>query len=240
MCFSAPASFIGGAVLTGLGTLAMITNRDPSKRFFAAIPFVFGLQQLAEGAVWLALPGAASGAAPDHDLIRRLAVAVFLIAAVVVWPTLVPLSVLLMEKKRPRRVLLWATLGIGGAVSLAHVVGMSVYDVHAEILGFHVRYYMDSPHPLALVTMTGYLVATLVPFFLSSVKRVPVFGLIIVVSYAVAELFYREYLVSVWCFFAAVASSTLVWVLRVPQEAATRAKAASAADDEDGTAHVKV
>ena len=240
MCFSAPASFIGGAVLTGLGTLTMMTNRDPSKRFFAAIPFVFGLQQLSEGVVWLTLPGAASGAAPDHDLIYRLAVTVFLIAATVLWPTLVPLSVLLMEKRRPRRAFLWATLGIGAAVSLAHAVGMALYDIHAEILGFHIRYYMDSPHPFALAAMTGYLIATIVPFFLSSVKRVPVFGLIIVVSYVVAEIFYREFLVSVWCFFAATASVTLVWVLRVPLEAAKRAKAASADADEDEAAHAKV
>jgi predicted benzoate:H+ symporter BenE len=67
--------------------------------------------------------------------------------------------------------------------------------------------------------MCGYLLATILPMFASSVKRVYVFGLVVVVSYVVAELFYREYLVSVWCFFGAIASAVIWWVLKVREPA---------------------
>jgi hypothetical protein len=209
MCFSAAASFIGGGVLTALGTTTMLTNKDPSRRLFAAIPFVFGVQQVAEGFVWVSLKD------PDPDpVVKAVSIALFLIAAVLVWPTVVPLSMLLMERDRKRRILLWILTGLGIAVSLAHVVGMLVYTVTARIDGLHILYALDSPFPLAVVTMCGYLIATILPMFASSVKRVYVFGLVIVLSYVVAEIFYREYLVSVWCFFGAVASATIWWVLK--------------------------
>lgn len=209
MCFSAAASFIGGGVLAALGTTTMLTNRDPSRRLFAAIPFVFGVQQVSEGFVWVSLQD------PDpNPAVKAVSITFFLIAAVLVWPTVVPLSMLLMERERKRRILLWVLTGLGIAVSLAHVVGMLTYTVTARIDGLHILYALDSPFPLAVVTMCGYLIATILPMFASSVKRVKVFGLVIVLSYVVAEIFYREYLVSVWCFFGAAASVVIWWVLK--------------------------
>lgn len=208
MCFSAMSSFAGGAVLASIGTATSLSNRDPSRRLFAAIPLVFGIQQFAEGVVWLTLPTA------GHEPIRKAATTLFLIAAVVLWPTLVPLSVLLMERTRKRRAWILAFLGVGVAVSLAHAVGMLLFPVTARILGFHIQYAMASPLPVAMVTMAGYLVATIAPLFASSVARVRVFGVIIALSYAATQVFYREYLVSVWCFFAAIASGVIWWILR--------------------------
>jgi hypothetical protein len=214
MCFSAAASFIGGGVLTALGTTTILTNKEPSRRLFAAIPFVFGVQQISEGFVWVSLQS------PDPvPVVKAVSITLFLIAAVLVWPTVVPLSMLLMEKEKKRRAVLWVLTGLGVAVSLAHVVGMLVYTVTARIDGLHILYALDSPFPLAIVTMCGYLLATILPMFASSVKRVYVFGLVVVVSYVVAELFYREYLVSVWCFFGAIASAVIWWVLKVREPA---------------------
>ncbi len=210
MCFSALSSFIGGGVLTAIGTGTILQNKEPDRRLFAAIPFVFGVQQLSEGVVWLTLP--ASG----HEAVLHVARTVFLIAAGIVWPTVVPLSMLLMEKVRIRRTALWAMLAVGVATSLAHFVGMLTFTVHSEILGFHIRYSLDSPVPWALASMIGYLVATLVPLYVSSHRRMIWFAVIVTVAYAVTQIFYQEFLVSVWCFFAALASASIWWIQRVP------------------------
>ena len=212
MCFSALASFAGGAVLTSIGVATVLTNKEPSRRVFAAIPFVFGLQQISEGFVWVSLQS------PDQDMLRKVSTFLYLIAAVVIWPTMVPLSILLMEKVKKRRIALYALLGLGIAVSLTHVLGLLIYEVTARISSFHILYTMASPHPIAVVTMTAYLIATIVPLLISSVRRMYLFGIVIVVSYTLARILYQDYLVSVWCFFAAVASVGIWWILKAPSK----------------------
>lgn len=56
MCFSATASFAAGIGLTGIGLATLSLAPTWRERPFAAIPLLFGLQQLIEGgAPWLAL-----------------------------------------------------------------------------------------------------------------------------------------------------------------------------------------
>ena len=56
MCFSAPASFTAAAVLLGLGTVTMRRARSRRELPYAAIPLLFGVQQLLEGMLWLTFP----------------------------------------------------------------------------------------------------------------------------------------------------------------------------------------
>jgi hypothetical protein len=58
-----------------------------------------------------------------------------------------------------------------------------------------------------------YVIATIAPLFVSSVRRMWVFGFMIAVSYLVASIFFSQYLISVWCFFAAIMSGVIYWVL---------------------------
>ena len=53
MCFSATASFSAGVVLIGLGTLTLRAASHPRELLLAAIPLLFGMQQVIEGAIWL-------------------------------------------------------------------------------------------------------------------------------------------------------------------------------------------
>ena len=55
MCFSATASFTAGALLIALGSVTVSLAAAPRERPFAAIPLLFGLQQLIEGGIWLSL-----------------------------------------------------------------------------------------------------------------------------------------------------------------------------------------
>ena len=207
MCFSAAASFTGGAVLTLIGAATIHKNREPSQRLFAAIPIVFGVQQISEGFVWLTLQS------PGHDAMLKIFTYLFLTAAVVVWPTIVPLSVLLMEKSKQRRRLLYAFLAVGIALSAGYSAGMLLFSVTTRISGFHILYAIDSAPSIAGAASIAYLIATIPPLFITSTRRVYLFGSVIVLAYAVTYICFNEYLVSVWCFFAALTSIIIWWII---------------------------
>ena len=210
MCFSATASFTGGAIITLIGAAAIYKNKEPSRRLFTTIPFVFGLQQLSEGFVWTALES------PGHDLMLKLSTYLYLFTALVVWPTIVPLSILLMERGKNRRIILYATLAVGMIVSLCHTIGLLLFDVTAQISNYHIHYDINAPYTLGIIIAIAYLVATIPPMFVSSTKRIIFFGIIILISYIVAQVLYMENLTSVWCFFAAMASAVIWWIVKEP------------------------
>lgn len=207
MCFSAEASFIGGAVLTTIGTLSVRKNREPSQRLFATMPLVFGLQQIAEGFVWVALE---SG---QQDILLKRATTVFLVAALLIWPTFVPLSVRLMETDRRRWPIFNVLTVLGGLTSLAYLSGLLLFEVNARISNLHINYGVNAPQHYLQMAYLAYLAVTLLPFLLTSKRRVWLLGAVVVVSYAVAAWFYREHLLSVWCFFAAITSCVVWWIV---------------------------
>jgi hypothetical protein len=75
MCFSAEASFAGGAVITAVGVATVVKSRQPEQKLFSTIPLLFGLQQFAEGALWITLK---SG---GYDRLQDAATYIFLITA---------------------------------------------------------------------------------------------------------------------------------------------------------------
>jgi hypothetical protein len=213
MCFSATASFTGGAILSLIGFATIRKNQEPAQRLFAAIPIVFGVQQIAEGFVWLALQS------PGHDLILKVATYIFLLAAVVVWPTMLPLSILLMTKPKPKQIsVLNLFLAVGIAVSVSYGIGLLLFAVTAQISNFHILYSMDTPRSLNMVGSIAYLLATIPILFVTKSTKIFLFGIIIVIAYAATQIFFRDYLVSVWCFFAALASVMIWWIVKEPDK----------------------
>jgi hypothetical protein len=206
MCFSAGASFAGGAVITAIGVMTVRTNLDPSRRLFAAIPLIFGVQQISEGFVWVALQS------PGHDLMLSISTYIFLIAALVVWPSMIALSVLAMEKVKSRRLALYFFLVVGLLTSIYYGLSLLVNDVNPRIISHHIKYASEYPRPLALPVFIAYLIATLAPLFISSVRKMWMFGLLVAASCLITGIFFKEYLASVWCFFAALISA-VIWLI---------------------------
>lgn len=207
MCFSAGASFAAATVLGTIGFFSIRKVESRSQFVFAAIPFLFAVQQLIEGIFWLTAGGTVSSRweAPS--------VMIFLVFAQVVWPAWVPLSVYLTETVIPRRRSLAAFLTVGVTLALYHLWCLFVFPVHAEVNGQHVEYSVNFPPVGKNITGAFYVMVTVVPLFISSVKRVNVLGLTIFLSFVVTFYFYREHLISVWCFFAAVISGIVLWIL---------------------------
>jgi len=101
----------------------------------------------------------------------------------------------------------------GGLLSVSYAFCFIFYDVTPRINGFHIQYVDNFPSTLVTVASFFYPVATVVPLFVSSVRRVWLFGILITISYIVTGIFFAQYLTSVWCFFAALISVAIYWVL---------------------------
>ena len=213
MCFSAGASFAGGAVITAIGVMTVRRNSDPSCRLFAAIPLIFGVQQISEGFVWVALQSS------GHDLMLSIASYIFLFAAVVLWPFYLPLSVMLMEKEKNLRRMFIPFLVVGIVVSLYYVTRLLVNEIEPRIMSHHIKYSGNFPQQWALIVFAGYAAATLIPLFISSVRKMWLLGLLMATSCLITGIFFKEYLTSVWCFFAALISIVIYRIIteRQPQ-----------------------
>ncbi len=207
MCFSAAASFIGGTIIVAIGVATVRKVHKPTQIVFACIPLFFGLQQIAEGFVWLSLQNS------HYREFLKPSMYIFLIMAEVFWPFMTPLAVLLMEKNQKRRKYLQVLLALGLAVSAYFIVCLLSYSVFPVISGFHIEYVEGYPKTIKLVVFGLYLIASIAPLFISSIKRTYILGILMALSCFVTIIFFTQYLTSVWCFFGAAISLVILWIL---------------------------
>jgi hypothetical protein len=211
MCFSAGASITAGVLLTFAGTETLRKVHKPEQIAFASIPVVFAFQQFSEGALWLTI------GKPGLESIQAIATIVFLTMAQVIWPLLVPMAILLMEHHKIRKKILYVLVGVGAVAAAYYAYSMIFFHAYAKISYLHIEYKVRNQAPLGIFGIAGialYLIATLVPFFVSSIKRTYILGIIIGLSFVVSAIFFTLYLTSVWCFFAAVISFLIYYDIR--------------------------
>ena len=207
MCFSATASFTSGVVLTIVGIASMRKASISSGLAFAGVPFIFAVQQFSEGFVWLSLNN------PAFAGWETISTKTFLIFAHIVWPIWIPFSILLLEKNYKKKNILYLLLGCGVVLSFSYAWCLAVYPVVAKIDGHHIAYILNYPAVLFTLTTIFYGLATILPAFISSADRMKLLGIAITVSYIFTSLFYQEYITSVWCYFAALLSIIIYWIL---------------------------
>lgn len=212
MCFSAGASFTGGAVLSAIGVATVRSAHNPSQKLFAGIPLFFAFQQCAEGVLWLTLK---SG---ENYQIQTMATYIFLIMALVIWPLMIPLAMLRMEEVKQKKRIITCILFTGGLLSAYYAFCLLSFNVTPRINGFHIQYINDFPKSLSNIAFGIYIIVTMAPLFISSVKKIYLFGILIFVSCFVTGIFYKEYLTSIWCFFAALISVVVYWIIKESQE----------------------
>jgi hypothetical protein len=211
MCFSAGASITAGVLLTFAGFETLRKVHKPEQIAFASIPVVFAFQQFSEGALWLTI------GKPGLEGIQAIATTVFLIMAQVIWPLLVPIAVLLMEHHKIRKRILYGLIALGAAAAAYYAYSMISFHSYARISFLHIEYMTRNQAPLGFLKIAGiasYLLATLVPFFVSSVRRTYILGVVMFLSFAVSAVFFTLYFTSVWCFFAAVISFLIYYTIR--------------------------
>jgi hypothetical protein len=207
MCFSPEASFAGGIIISSIGIATISKVHKPSQIVFASIPLFFGIQQIAEGFLWLNLPY------PESVLIQKISIYMFLVMADVIWPLMIPVAVLLMEENKRKKRILYGLLVLGLLLSSYYGYCLLFLHVTPQIQGYHIRYFNDFPRSMANTAFVAYLLATIPPLFISSVKRMHLLGVFMSLSCLVTAIFFTQYLTSVWCFFAALISGVVFWIL---------------------------
>jgi hypothetical protein len=202
------ASFTSGVILSTIGVVAINKVHTPAQTAFASVPLVFGIQQFAEGTVWLALSH------PDYAHLQQWGTYAFLFIARVLWPVLMPLAVLMMEKDDRRIRILRVMLGMGAVVGLYYIYCLLFLSVTPQIMDHHIQYISDFPRSTADIVFLIYVIAAIPPLFISSMKRTRLLGLLMLLSCIITGIFYVEYLTSVWCFFAALVSVVVLWIVK--------------------------
>jgi len=218
MCISASVSYSAAGILisTGLYAVRQARHLPPAYWSWALTPFFFGIQQAFEGRVWQMLDANnANGAVPFalgfHFFSHFL------------WLWWIPLSCYRIEpdtEKNARKMIMagWTLFG-GFAGSLVYTVML----LHPEWMSVSARehsiYYefsvpWRSPIHLPITPAALYALTILVPLFISSHKLVRIFGLLLSLSMVLASVAYGYAYVSVWCFFAAVLSLYIVYMIR--------------------------
>jgi len=200
MCFSAPVSFGASAVigLTGIATLKSVKKKN--EILFAAIPLIFALQQLVEGFLWISF---------GHEIINPILTFIFNFIAMFGWQIIMPVSIYLLEDKKNllRRKILLVIIFIAVIHSLFILYIMISHSINASVLYGSIRYNIPNfPLYCGFTSSITYNAVILLSFWISSIKFIKIWGVLLLISSVLAFEFFRLMYFSVWCFFAAVLS----------------------------------
>lgn len=198
MCFSTTASFSSGIGLLICG-IASIYRAQNNKRLqmIAYIPLIFGIQQLAEGVVWLSFVN------PTFTQIRMIAAHFFLAIAGIVWPIWIPTS--LIKYQQNGKYLINCLLA-GIIFALSFIIYLCVYPISVLNPCNIVYDFGTIPIWLQGISTFFYTMATIIPFYFTSNRMLWFIGGLAAFSYIFTYIFYIEAFTSVWCFFAALIS----------------------------------
>ena len=222
MCLSATVSYSAAVVLVTTGLYAVQQARrlhPPYWMLWALVPVLFGIQQAFEGRVWQELDtGDASAALPFalgfHFFSHFL------------WLWWLPLGSYLVEPGQTSKTAKLRKKVMAGFAIFGAFAGTLVYSVmlfHPEWMLVAVREHSidyrfsvpwrSSIHiPLTPAALYGLTI--LVPLLLSSHRLIKIFGVLIALSSILASAAFGYAYVSVWCFFAAVLSLYIVYMIR--------------------------
>jgi hypothetical protein len=207
MCFSATASFGVSVLLAAIGTVTVTKAKTTSHKFFAVIPLIFCVQQFIEGLLWLSLTK------EYYAVLKQTTTYLFLLFALVVWPVWTSLSIMLLEKNNDRKRILQILLSFAFILSALDAYFLLFYQTNARLDGHHILYSIDSPHYFRISTNVLYFFTAVFPPFLSSVKKLWWIGVALIASYLIAKIFYGDYVISVWCYFATIISVIVLLII---------------------------
>jgi hypothetical protein len=212
MCFSPEASFAASAALlpAGIYCIKSALAKNPPFLCLAVVPAIFGIQQFAEGLVWL-------GLRRGDPAFAHAAGMAFLAFALAFWLFWIPMCGFVLEPPGPKRPLcgFFTLLGLIGGLTMyvPLLLDPAVLQVQAS---HHSLYYdMETSPVFARMPLIYwellYVVIVAVPALISQTSGVPLLGVAVVVSAGITHVFFWYATVSVWCFFAAVLSLYLCY-----------------------------
>lgn len=213
MCFSATASFTTAAILIPAGLYCINAAKTLDKPYwaFAMLPFIFGLQQLLEGGVWLMLTEGNSDKAHSFSL-------GFILFSHVFWLGWVAYSAYLVESSvQYRKIFKWFTIaGILIGTSMYLPLLFKPEWLTTSIINYSIYYnliFIFDPYISQKISSIVYSAIILLPLFFSSDRYHNILGLLVFISGLITWQIYHWAFVSVWCYFSAVLSLYIFYVI---------------------------
>lgn len=213
MCFSATASFSASIVIGLVGVATIKSCKTPSEKYLGSVPFLFALQQVSEGFVWLSINH------PAFAHLQHLFTLCFLFFAWVVWPILIPLAFYKLEPNDKRKLWCKRLIYVGVASGAYAVFNMFAKYPVPDVATFHIIYKVEKTfgHNFFFIPhQTAYILATVLPMFLSSLKGVKILALSNFIALLLCFIFFQFALPSTWCFFAAFLSAIIYRIINHP------------------------
>lgn len=207
MCFSAEASFVasGGLFAAGIYTVhKALQSRDKSFIPLALVPWLFALQQLAEGFVWIFMES-------GNALAMRTFSFIFLFFAMFFWPFWVPFALAVFDL--PRRIMFTVLTFIGVVLGLILYVPYLADPemLSLRIVNYSICYCAVKPW-FSMATAIAYLILTVGSLLLASYDQIKILGIIIGFTAIISYYFYTVAFISVWCFFSAIVSIYIAYI----------------------------
>lgn len=205
MYLSAQASIISAALLIAVG-ITSLKKAYPHKALyaFASLPVFFGIQQAFEWLVWVGFDYNVS----EYIYYGSLG---FLFFALIFWPIWIPFCLYQLEHK-PKKKQILRLFSLFGVVFSLLVLIRGCCNFTALISQQHLEYSVPSLNAHPFIIVIGYIIATIIPFFIASYHMLWLFGLSLVFAFITSALMFAGTINSIWCFFAALLS-VLVWVI---------------------------
>ena len=212
MCFSATASFTASFALIGSVIYCVKIASDFEKPYwlFAFVPVLFGLQQFIEGIVWLKIASECTNSA-------RTAALSYLLFSHLFWLIWIPLSCYAVENNLIKRKIFFALILLGGVFGLSIYVpfllvedSMAIGLTRNSIVYSTVLLY-DQYIPRKLLTL--FYILIIIPLLMANDRYTKYFGLLILASVVFSIMFFDYAFISTWCYFAAVFSLFIVYIL---------------------------
>lgn len=208
MCFSAEVSFGASAVITTIGVLSFKKAEGTPLRLLAAIPFFFGIQQFFEGILWL------SSRYEQFAGMELFSTYAFLFFAWIVWPLYLPITFWRIERDPFRKKMLLPLVFIGAFVAVVLTYIILVTGVHANIEDCSIVYAFDPPETsMGWLFGAFYVSSVILPTMVTSVSKMWWLGVSNIILYFFSKLYFHDRVISVWCFFAAITSILMLWII---------------------------
>jgi hypothetical protein len=207
MCFAPEADAVVGAVVVVIGIDALRHVGSPKQIPLATLPLLLGLHQVTEAFVWWGLQGHVA------ESVGRVATWIWLLFALVVLPVLLPMSVELVERSNRRRWMIRAFAALGVVVAIALATAIFRGPVNAEIRAHCVAYGVDALGNGREWTAL-YVIAACGALLTSSHRDLVTLGALNLVAVPLLLWLTVDGFISLWCFWAAIASVVIAAHLR--------------------------
>lgn len=204
MTTGAYISFAFAVLLAITGVVALMKARRSRQLMLAFIPGILAVTECLKGLSWRF---SGLNTTPDYASLAGL----FLI--LVVWPWYVPLSLLLPERNAWKRKKIKMLLLVGCCISAYFLRSLLIFDFSVIAKDGHLGYGTDIPGSQLRILVVFYFLPILVPTLVSGLKRIKVFGGVMLVSYLFSQLYFEDSFPQLGSFFAFLTGLSVLQVI---------------------------